>query len=202
LRKINRSKVIHFFVLFVLFVTTTTFAWAGMMDSDMKKDMMDSGMMDSDTSGHQGCPEMDSGMMDPKMMKDMMGSGMMKNMMGSGMMKKCQGMMETSGSTGDIRTIIGHRDELDLTDKQTTALESIQSSLEKELIRRRAELQAAEMDLADLLEEDKVELSSVESKLKRIRKLQTEMRLSRIKAQLQARDLLDEEQRKMWKSGK
>ncbi len=103
-------------------------------------------------------------------------------------------------AAGNIRNLINHKDELGLTDKQTAALKSLKSSLEKESIMKQAELRVAEIDLDDLLSQDKVNMSSVESKLKQIQALQTEIELSQIKAQLKARGLLSSEQRKAWKS--
>jgi len=210
LKMINRSVVISLSVLFMLFVTTAAFAHMD-EDSGKTKDMTGSGMMKSgtkgsETSGRKGCSGMmgsgktkgmmGSGMMKSGMMKGMMSSGMMKNMMNSGMMKKCRRMM----AAGNIRNLINHEDELGLTDKQTAALKSLKSSLEKESIMKQAELRVAEIDLDDLLSRDKVNMSSVESKLKQIQALQTEIELSQIKAQLKARGLLSSEQRKAWKS--
>jgi len=203
--------VISLSMLFVLFGTTPAFAHMGDKDSGKAKGMMHSGMMkgsgtgesdktESDESGHKGCPKMSSGTMGSGMMKGMMGSGMMKGMKGSGMMKKCRGMMGSYEKDGGIQTLINHRDKMNLTDEQVADLKSLNSSLVKETIRNKADLQIAEMDLGELLSKDVVKMPLVESKLKQIQNLQTQIRLSRIKAQLKARALLDEGQRKDWKS--
>lgn len=86
MKRIGKSTLVG---LIVLFVIAVPFVRAHMAGSGTARGMMGSGMMESDTmesdtSDHQGCLEMDSGMM---------GSGMMKDMMNSGMMKKCRMMM-------------------------------------------------------------------------------------------------------------
>ena len=184
MKMINRGMIVS---LTVLFMAAGAFAQEGAMGSGMEKGMMGSGMMDSSVTK-----------------KGMMSSGMMgSGMMSSGMMKKCRGMMESrKKESGDIQALIDSRDKLELTDEQVTALKSIESSLKKKAIRQKADLQVAEIELGEILNEAGVKISSVESKLKQIEALRTEIRLGQIKAQLNVRDILSDEQRKEWKSVK
>ncbi len=179
--------------LMVLFMTTATFAHqdgtmgSGMMQGKKSSGMMKPGGKESDTSGRQGRTGMGSGMM---------GSRMMKGMMGSGMMKGYRRMM----GAGDIPNLLNHGDKLSLTDEQMAALKSLEFSLAKKIILKKADLQVAAIDLEGLLSQDKVNMPKVESKLKQIQDLRTEIWLSQIKARIQAKKVLTGKQRQVWKS--
>jgi Spy/CpxP family protein refolding chaperone len=82
---------------------------------------------------------------------------------------------------------------LNLDEKQMAALKEIENSVLKELIRKKADVQIAEIELQELLDKDIVDLKAVEAKLKQIAVLKTETQLiviqsvEKMKAKLTAR---------------
>jgi Spy/CpxP family protein refolding chaperone len=88
---------------------------------------------------------------------------------------------------------------LTLMRKQKEALKEIENSAAKELIRKRADEQIAEIDLRELLEKDTVDLNAVETKLKQIATIKTETQLIFIKSMEKMKTKLTPEQREMLK---
>ena len=113
----------------------------------------------------------------------MMGSSHMPGrMMGSGMMGES---MMGGGSPGErplISLALQQREGLGLSEDQVKALEQARSAFEKEAIRRRADIEIAEREVADLLREPRVDLAKVETKVRQIAGLQADLRLTRIKS--------------------
>ena len=86
---------------------------------------------------------------------------------------------------------------LNLDDKQKEAWKEIENSFTKELIRKRADEQIAEVELRELLEKDTVDLKTVETKLKQIATIKTETQLIVIKSIEKMKAKLTPEQREM-----
>jgi Spy/CpxP family protein refolding chaperone len=134
--------------------------------------------------------------------------GMMGRMMGSRMgmmgrdptMSHMAGMGVRSGHGSAERPWLSmalhHREQLSLSPDQTKTLESLRSEFEKKAIRQSAEIRVAEMELADLLRTEPVDMTRVEAALGRIEGLRTELRLMRIKTVEQGKAVLTPEQRK------
>lgn len=99
-----------------------------------------------------------------------------------------------------ISLALQNKDQLGLSPGQVTALQSLRSEFEKEAIRRSADLQIAELELAELLRADSADPAKVEAKLRQIEGLRTEIRLSRIKTLEKGKALLTPEQRKKLES--
>jgi Spy/CpxP family protein refolding chaperone len=86
--------------------------------------------------------------------------------------------------------------QLDLTDAQKTAIHEIRSSLKKDMIQKRADIKIARIELRERLHKDSVDMSAVESQVKKIEGLKTAMILNAIKAREEIKAKLTPEQRK------
>jgi Spy/CpxP family protein refolding chaperone len=95
-----------------------------------------------------------------------------------------------------ISLMLRNREELQLTPEQIQRLEVLRSDFQKLAVKRSADIQAAELELKELLSADPVDMAKVESQVKRIEALRGEQRLSRIKTIEEGKALLVPEQRK------
>ncbi len=84
---------------------------------------------------------------------------------------------------------------LGLDEKQKQAIREIGSTLKKETVRKRADIQVARIELKDILRQDNVNMSEAEAKLKQIASLHTDVGLLRIKAIEEIKSKLTPEQR-------
>ena len=146
------------------------FALAVLGISTSDAQMCGCGMMGGDNMPMMGAMEpkgMGHGMKDGGMM-DMMDEGhrMMKNLM-----------------------------SLDLDEKQKESVRDIKSKVMKETIKKKAEKQVAKLELKELLGKYSVDIKAVESKLKQIEALRTDMELSHIKALESVKTLLTDAQK-------
>ena len=107
---------------------------------------------------------------------DMKGDGMM------GMMEEGHLMMKKLMS-------------LDLDEKQKEAMRDTKNRVMKETIKKKAEKQVAKIELKELLGKHSVDIKAVESKLKQIEALRTDMELSHIKALESIKALLTDAQK-------
>lgn len=85
---------------------------------------------------------------------------------------------------------------LGLSENQREAIETIETALTVDNIRKGAECAATDVELRNMLRKSKVDMAVVEEKVKKISSLQVQMRLSAIKAMRDAEALLTPEQRK------
>jgi Spy/CpxP family protein refolding chaperone len=88
---------------------------------------------------------------------------------------------------------------INLDDKQKEAWKEIENSFTKELIRKRADEQIAEVELRELLKKDTVDLNAVETKLKQIATIKIETQLIFIKSIEKMKTKLTPEQREILK---
>jgi Spy/CpxP family protein refolding chaperone len=88
---------------------------------------------------------------------------------------------------------------LNLDEKQKEALREIENSVAKELIRKGADEQIAEIELRELLDKNTVDLNAVETKLKQIATIKTESQLIFIKSMEKMKAKLTTEQREILK---
>jgi Spy/CpxP family protein refolding chaperone len=137
--------------------------------------------------------------MGPGMMGQQGGMGMGSGQPGSGMGPG--GMMMGPGQQPSnpferplIREILSAKNQLNLTGDQEQKLRRLRSEFEKESIRRGAEVQAAEVDLRDILAADTPNLGNIEVQVKRIGALQADLRFARIKVLQEGRAVLTKEQ--------
>jgi len=112
---------------------------------------------------------------------------------GHGFMGKGLGMM------GDEQHLLKKLMSLGLDEKQKGVIQGIVRTAQKETIRKRADISIARIELKDLLEEDTVNLTAVEPKLKQIESLETDIHLSQIKTLEAIKATLTPDQRKKLK---
>lgn len=122
--------------------------------------------------------------------------------MGPEMMGKMCGMM--GGMEEGMRCckkefFLCCKQELGLTDDQVKALKTIKTNFMKEDIQKEADLKIAHMELQDLLQADKVDLPSVEKKIKAVSNLEADKKIAHIKAFEKAKEVLTPEQLKKQK---
>ena len=110
---------------------------------------------------------------------------------GSGMME----MMMHGGAGHLIRHLLKHEKDIVLSPEQVIKLKEMQLNLDKNRIKMEADIQVAERELRALMEEDKTEMSAIESKLKQSEDVQIGLRLLSIKTRREAMALLTPEQR-------
>ena len=91
------------------------------------------------------------------------------------------------------------KEELNLTDDQVKALKTIKTNFMKEDIQKEADLKIAHMELQDLLQADKLDLPSVEKKIKAVSNMQADKKIAHIKAFEKAKEVLTPEQLKKHK---
>ncbi len=125
---------------------------------------------------------------------------------GGGPGNGCQGdgmprgrQMRHDGMRGERHHLWMTLSRLGLDEKQKEAVKAIQSRTAKDTVRKKADIQLARIDLREILAKDQVDLSAAEANLKRTAALQTDIRLSHIKAMQEIKALLTPEQRAKFK---
>ena len=99
-------------------------------------------------------------------------------------------------STGHlIRHLLKHEQEIGLTSEQVTKLKDMQLNLDKFRIKVEADIQVAERELKALMEEEKLNMGAIESKLKQSGDLQVGLRMASIMARQNVYAILTPEQR-------
>jgi Spy/CpxP family protein refolding chaperone len=88
---------------------------------------------------------------------------------------------------------------LGLDDKQKESLKALRSKTEKDMVKKKADMQIAGIELNDLLDKDPVDMKAVEASAKKKGSLKTEMFLAHIKAREEMKALLTPDQRKRLK---
>ena len=110
------------------------------------------------------------------------------------------GMMCGCGMDGQMMEAEHHMSKhlmgLNLDEQQKTLIGEIKSRMMKETIRRTADMRIVQIELKDLLSQDTVDMKAVEAKVKQLEMINTEMRLSHIKAMENFKTKLTPEQRK------
>jgi len=127
----------------------------------------------------------------------MQGGGMMEGMGHEGM-----GMMHGMGGgmmMDDDHPMWKHLMSLGLDDKQKDALKALRSRTMKDMVKKKADMQIAGIELKDLLDKDPVDLKAVEASVKRKESLKGEMFLAHVRAHEEMKSLLTADQRKRLK---
>jgi Spy/CpxP family protein refolding chaperone len=100
------------------------------------------------------------------------------------------------GSTGHLlRHLLKHEKEIGLKDDQVAKLKELQLNLDRTRIKTEADAMIAERELRAMVEDDKSDLSAIQSKLKQTADLEVSLRLEAIKTRKEALALLTPEQR-------
>ena len=152
-------------------------------DADAKKMMGAQGMM------------MGGGMMCP-MCKQMMGG---PGMMSGGMMPMMQGMMGGSGMMDMKPHIAGMAEALKLSEEQQSKLEALHIAHKKNMIRKKADKEIAEIDLQELIMQDEPDLEAVEGQIREIANLEAAMKYAWVKLLVDSKSLLSAEQKEEFK---
>ena len=91
--------------------------------------------------------------------------------------------------------MLHHRTELGLTADQVGRLETLRGDFAREAIRRDADIRIAELDLAALLEQEPVDLTNVETKVREVAQFRADLRIARLRTVEQGKAVLTPEQR-------
>jgi Spy/CpxP family protein refolding chaperone len=94
-----------------------------------------------------------------------------------------------------ITFMLEHRQKLGLGPQQVQQLDKIRTDFRRQAIRSEADLKVAEMDLDILLKTDPVDMKRAEAKIREIEKINSDLRLARIRAIEEGKALLSREQR-------
>lgn len=126
----------------------------------------------------------------------MMGQGEEEGMMGEegmdmAMMDQVRG--EHMGESQHF--FLNNAQDLDLTNEQIDKLSKIKRGFEKRYILDKANLKVAKIELEELLENDSVNIKTVEKKIKEITNLKGKLMLDSAKVNVEAREILSKEQR-------
>jgi len=107
------------------------------------------------------------------------------------------------GHEGPLISMMLHwKDQLALTADQERSLRELRANYEKEGIRRTSEIDVAELELRELLEQEKVDFIAVEASTKKAALLRADLRLARIKTIEAGKAVLTpEQQRKLERLG-
>ena len=92
-----------------------------------------------------------------------------------------------------------HLTALGLDEKQKAEVKEIRNRVMKETIRMRSDERIAGIELKELLDKDPFDMKTVETKLRQIESLRTDIRLSHIKALEEVKAKLTPEQKKKFK---
>lgn len=129
-----------------------------------------------------------------------MSMGRSGDMMQEEGMPPMRGMQhQDMGMMGEEHPMWRHLMILDLNEKQKSEVKEIRHKVMKEMIRKRADEKVAFIELRELLDKDPVDVKAVETKLKQIETLKTEMRLSLIRTTEEIKTKLTPMQRKKFK---
>jgi Spy/CpxP family protein refolding chaperone len=109
--------------------------------------------------------------------------------MGAGM-ASCDGDCGCNGSPMEMLKALG------LDEKQKEAVQAIHFRTKKEMVRIRADVQVAEIELKEILSRDPVDLKAAEAAVKKIEGVKSEMRMLHIKAMEEIKANLTPEQKK------
>lgn len=93
-----------------------------------------------------------------------------------------------------------YKERLGLTEEQAEKFAKVRSDYRKEVIKKRAEIQVAAVELSELLDQKKVDLNQVEKKLRQVEGLKTDLTLYRIKTLFKTKEFLSEDQFEKLKS--
>ncbi len=93
-----------------------------------------------------------------------------------------------------ITLMLWHARDLSLTTEQVRALEALRGDFQKAADLQTAELQRIELELQGLLSREQIDMSQVETRIRKIEALRTDLRLGRIKTVEKGKTILTPEQ--------
>lgn len=124
-------------------------------------------------------------------MRDMMESQGKKESKGHGKGKMGYGNKRYGGHPFDIELF---QERLNLSDEQLEKFRKIRSTYRKELIKRKANLKVAEIELWEHIDSKDLDMGKIEKKLNEVQEYQADVMLYRIKSLGEVKKLLSDEQ--------
>jgi Spy/CpxP family protein refolding chaperone len=85
---------------------------------------------------------------------------------------------------------------LGLDEKQKETVKAIHLKTKKEMIRKKADVEVAQVELKELLAKDPVDLQAAEAKVKQLEALKTDMKMTHIRTREEVKKILTPEQKK------
>ena len=138
-----------------------------------------------------------SGMQQGRMMRRGTGEAMMGRGMGSGMMGRGKG--GRGRNMGRMAAILRLADELKLSEAQRSELNEIAADHRKNIIRQKAEIDLARVDVQELMRQDEPDIAELRSELMDIATLEVDMKCQQIQVRINAKNVLTEEQQEALK---
>ncbi len=112
----------------------------------------------------------------------------------------CRGGMPMCGMMMDDNHPMWRRlMDLGLDEKQEDAIKALRTKTMKEMVRKKADVQIADIELRNLLDKDPVDMKAVEAAVKKSESFRTAMFLARIGAREELKSILSPDQRKRLK---
>jgi Spy/CpxP family protein refolding chaperone len=93
-----------------------------------------------------------------------------------------------------ITLMLWHARDLSLTAEQVRAIEALRGDFQRAADLQTAELQRIELELQGLLSREQIDMSQVETRIRKIEALRTDLRLGRIKTIEKGKTILTPEQ--------
>ena len=99
---------------------------------------------------------------------------------------------------GALHGLLRHQKELVLSEEQTGKIKAIATDYEKSRIQKEADVKLAELDVRTRIHDEKAEMSSIESALRKSETARTALRLDSVKTWRAATAILTPEQKEKW----
>ncbi len=122
--------------------------------------------------------------------------GMMEGMGKREGMRHMMGMPGYGGGPFDVEMF---RDYLQLSDDQVAKLRKIRSDYRKEMIKRRANMKVAELELWELIDRKDLDMGKAEKKVKEISAMKADLMMYRLKALQETKKFLTDDQFEMFR---
>ena len=121
--------------------------------------------------------------------KEMMGQ-MMQKMMGKPDKPDLIGM-----KMGMVKSIMGHADELKLTEDQRSKIDGILVANRKDIVRKNADREIAEIDLGELLKKDDPDANAVKAQIQKMSDIESDIKFTQLKIGMDVRAVLTDDQK-------
>jgi Spy/CpxP family protein refolding chaperone len=108
-------------------------------------------------------------------------------------------MMRRGGMPGRMDMLGRLADRLDLSEEQRDEIKDVLTAHQKDMIQQKADRELAEVELRELVQSDDPDLDAIEEQIKEIANLEAQTRYSQIKAMVDARSVLTDEQKEALK---
>jgi len=190
MKKLNLVLIAFAFIMLVGIVFSFSVALAEDQQAAVQK-------MDKDKSNDG------MGMMCPMMSKmdDEKGMDMKKMDMGKGMMCQCPMMDKMKGDMpmGNMQMkspdMMAYIEKLQLTPDQRDKMDSAKIAHHKDMIRKSADRDIAQIELEELMRKDEPNLTAIGDQLKKIANMEADLKLSQIKIIIDLKAILTKEQK-------